>query len=401
MRRLVALVGAVILVDTMYYAAITPLLPELARELELGKHGAGVLTGAYAVGTLVGSLPAGWLIARAGVRPTMVVGLALMSVSGLAFAFGRDVAVLDGARFLQGVGGACCWATGMAWLAAVAPRERRGQVLGSAIGVAIFGVQLGPVLGAVATWVGREAAFSSAVLFGLALGCWALTTPGRPAATGAIASPLVALRDRGMLAGMWLTALPSAAFGVITVLAPLRLDALGASGLALGATFFAAAGFEALVSPLVGRFTDRRGLGGLVPAVLAASGAMLVVLQLPGSAPVLAVVLVGVMGVLGALWVPAMGVLAGRAEEIGLDHGFASAFFTFSWAAGFAVGSVAGGGLAEVSSDVVPYALVAGLYAVSAIWAVSRRGVRTGGVRRRAARAPVEADRAARYGSPP
>ncbi len=57
MRRLVLLVGAIVLVDTMFYAAITPLLPKLADELGLGKNGAGVLAGAYAAGTLVGSLP--------------------------------------------------------------------------------------------------------------------------------------------------------------------------------------------------------------------------------------------------------------------------------------------------------------------------------------------------------
>jgi hypothetical protein len=98
----------------------------------------------------------------------------------------------------------------------------------------------------------------------------------------------------------------------------------------------------------------------------------------------LAIVLVLVMGVLGALWVPAMGALASGAERIGLDHGFASAFFTFAWAGGFAAGSVAGGGLAEISSDTVPYALVAVLYVASALWAVTRgtgrrMGGRTGG----------------------
>ena len=385
MRRLMTLVGAVVLVDTMFYAAITPLLPHLARELSLGKNGAGVLTGAYAAGTLVGSLPAGWVIARAGVRPAMLLGLTLMSAAGLSFAFARDIVVLDAARFLQGVGGACCWAAGMAWLAAAAPRERRGQVLGSAIGVAVFGVQLGPVLGALATWIGREAAFSSAVVFGLVLGCWALATPGRAPALDAPASPAVAFRDRRMLAGMWLTALPASAFGVITVLAPLRLDALGAGGLALGATFFAAAGAEALVNPAVGRFTDRRGARRLIPAALVASGVAIVLLPLPGSAAVLAICLVVAIGVLGALWVPAMGVLTSGAERIGLDNGFATAFFTFAWAGGFAVGAVAGGALADATSDAVPYGLVALLYVASALWAVSSGTPASAGVRRVAA----------------
>ena len=67
-RRLALLVGAIVLVDTMFYAAITPLLPQLADDFELGKNGAGVLAGAYAAGTLIGALPGGWLAARVGVQ---------------------------------------------------------------------------------------------------------------------------------------------------------------------------------------------------------------------------------------------------------------------------------------------------------------------------------------------
>jgi MFS family permease len=376
-RRLVLLVGAIVLVDTMFYAAITPLLPKLADDLGLGKNGAGVLTGAYAAGTLVGSLPAGWLIARFGVKRTVVVGLTLMSVSCLAFAFGTTIGVLDAARFLQGVGGACSWAGGMAWIAAEAPRERRGALLGSAMGAAIFGVQLGPAVGAVARGVGQEVAFSSTVVFGLALGLWAWTMPVRAREGDALATPTEALRNRSMLAGMWLTALPAAAFGVLDVLAPLRLDALGASALALGATFFAAAGVEAIVTPAVGRYTDRAGVRRVVRGGLTATVAALVVVQLPETALGLAIVVVAVSGLLGVLWVPAMGLLAGGAERIGLDHGFAFAYFNLAWAAGFSLGSFAGGGLAEITADAFSYSGVALLYALSALYALS--GGRGGG----------------------
>src|SRR3954466_12889441 len=255
----------------MFYAAITPLPPKLAADLDLGKNGAGVLTGSYAAGTLLGSLPGGWLIARFGVKGTGLGGITLMSVACLAFAFADTIRVLDAARFLQGVGGACSWAGGMAGVAGEAPRERRGALLGSAMGFAIFGVQLGPVVGAVARGVGQPVAFSSTVLFGLALGVWAWSTPAPP--TGeTLATPGEALRSRTMLAGMWLTALPAAAFGVLDVLAPLRLDALGASALALGLTFFAAAGVEAIVTPAIGRYTDRAGARTVVRGGLAAAG---------------------------------------------------------------------------------------------------------------------------------
>jgi len=373
-RRLALLVGAIVLVDTMFYAAITPLLPRLADELHLGKNGAGVMAGAYAAGVLVGSLPGGWMAARVGVKATILVGIALMSASGLAFAFGNSIALLDGARFLQGIGAACSWAGGMAWLAGEAPRERRGEVIGGVLGAAIFGVQLGPVLGALATAIGREAAFSTAVLFGLALGAWAWVTPSRPVAE-VLTTPAAALRERSMVVGMWLTALPAAAFGVVDVLAPLRLDALGATSLALGVTFFAAAGTEAIVSPASGRAADRLGARPIVRGGLAIGLVAMAVVHLPQTAWLLAVVVVLVCGMLGVLWVPAGLLLTAGADRIGLDSAYAFAFFNLAWAGGFTVGAAGGGALAQATGDVVPYLLLAGAYAmtlVAAFWTPGR-----------------------------
>jgi predicted MFS family arabinose efflux permease len=374
MRRLVLLVGAVILVETMFYAAITPLLPELAERLDLGKNGAGVLTGAYAAGTLVGSLPAGWLTARIGVKPTLLAGLALLAAAGLAFAFAETIVVLDGARFVQGLAGACAWAAGMTWIATTARRERRGAALGSAMGAAVLGVQLGPVLGALATWIGQPAAFSSVVVFTLLLGVWACATPAGAVRDDTTAPPRAALRERRMLAGMWLTALPAAAFGVLGVLAPLRLDELGAGALAIGATFFVAAGVEAVISPVAGRISDRSGPGAVVRPALLAGAVALVVLQVPGAALPLAAAVVVTGGVLGLLWAPAGGILSRGAERVGLEQGYAFALFNLAWASGFTAGSAAGGGLAEVTGDALPYLAVAVLFALTAARALSTSG---------------------------
>jgi predicted MFS family arabinose efflux permease len=373
MHRLIALVGAVILVDTMFYAAITPLLPELSDRLDLGKDAAGLLAATYALGNLAGALPAGWLAARAGVRVAVLAGLGLMSVASVAFAFGDSIVVLDAARFLQGVGGACSWAGGMAWLATAAPPERRGEVIGTALGAAIFGVQLGPVLGALATWVGQEAAFSSIVVLGAGLAAWALATPGPAGAAQALTTPLAALRERRVRVGMWLTILPAMGFGVLDVLSPLRLDELGASGLAIGATFFVAAGCEAIISPLAGRIADRRGAAYLIrPSLVAAVGA-LVLLQLPGSTTTLAAAVVLTSAVLGLLWAPAGSVLSRGADRIGLEQGFAFALFNLAWALGFTIGSGAGGGTAEITGDAVPYLAVAALFGLTAAWTLRSR----------------------------
>jgi predicted MFS family arabinose efflux permease len=373
MRRLIALVGAVILVDTMFYAAITPLLPELSDRLSLGKDAAGLLAATYALGNLAGALPAGWFAARVGVRAAVLAGLGLMSVSSVAFAFGDSIVVLDAARFLQGVGGACSWAGGMAWLATAAPPERRGEVIGTALGAAIFGVQLGPVLGALATAVSQEAAFSSIALLGAGLAAWALATPPPAGAAQALTTPLAALRERRVRVGMWLTILPAMGFGVLDVLAPLRLDELGASGLAIGVTFFVAAGCEAVISPLAGRIADRRGAAYLVRPSLLAAVAALVLLQLPGSATSLAVAVVLAAGALGLLWAPAGSMLSRGADRIGLQQGFAFALFNLAWALGFTVGSGAGGGVAEITGDAVPYLAVAALFGLTAAWTLRAR----------------------------
>src|SRR3954469_2529180 len=82
LRRLVLLVGAIILVDTMFFAAIGPLLPDYADRLDLSKAAAGFLSASYAIGALVGSLPAGWLAARWGGPAAGVVRLAGVRGSG-------------------------------------------------------------------------------------------------------------------------------------------------------------------------------------------------------------------------------------------------------------------------------------------------------------------------------
>ena len=117
-----ALVAAVILVDTMFYAAIVPLLPEYADELGLSKTRRRgpqrLLRGRHPARGAALGVPRG---ADRGSRRRCSLGLALLGVSSLAFAFADDVVVLDLARFAQGVGGACAWTGGLAWLLAAAP----------------------------------------------------------------------------------------------------------------------------------------------------------------------------------------------------------------------------------------------------------------------------------------
>ncbi|MGH9018665.1 MAG: MFS transporter, partial [Acidimicrobiales bacterium] len=106
-RGLLPLISAAVLVDTVFFSALTPLLPHYVHGLGLSKAGAGILVAAYPVGTLIGALPGGMVATRLGVKPALLIGLSVMSVATVVFGFNSSHAVLDGARFVQGLAGAC------------------------------------------------------------------------------------------------------------------------------------------------------------------------------------------------------------------------------------------------------------------------------------------------------
>jgi MFS family permease len=361
-RRLLALVGAVVFFESAFYAVITPLLPELAAHYGLSKAQAGVLTASYGAGTLAGSLPFGWLVARWGVRRVLQVGLGLMVVSSVAFPLARSAAVLDIARFAQGVGAAGCWTAGLGWVVGSAGAARRGTAIGSVMAAATVGALCGPVLGGVASAVGTQVVFTVAAGFGVLCIAGAQRIPA-PARVGQASLALLAaaIRDRRVAFGLWLMLLPGLLFGTIYVLTPLRLDHLGAGAAAIAAAFLVAAGIETAISPLSGRLIDRRGT--LVPASagLAGGGVAMALLPWPGQAWLLVVTVMLTAPLIGFLWTPSIALVGEGAEALGVEPGFAFALTNMAWALGQAAGSAGSAGLAQVASDRLPYLLLAGL----------------------------------------
>jgi MFS family permease len=359
MRRLLALVCAIVGVDTVFFSALTPLLPHYAAAAGLSKAAAGLLIAAYPAGTLLGSLPSGALVARFGDRVVAVLGLALMGAATLAFGWSSAPAVLDAARLLQGIGGACTWTAGLSWLATAAPPARRGELLGTALGAAVVGALFGPVVGAVAGAVGTGPAFSAAAVADVFLIAVAFTVPSpRPQAPQPLRAALPALRDRQVVTGSWLMALAGLAFGTIDVLAPLRLSRLDVTGTVIAGTFLCAALVESALSPLAGRMSDRFGPGRPLTVALIAGACAAVTVPLLSSAPWLIAVLIVGTPFFGSLFAPASALVASGAQDLGLNQGIAFALSNLTWAAGQSVAAAASGALAQATSDLVPYALL-------------------------------------------
>jgi len=358
-RRLLVLVSVVVAVDTLFFTALTPLLPHFADKYGLSKAGAGVFISTYAAGTLLGAIPAGLATIKLGPKRTVLVGLALMTAASLGFALAGDVWTLSVSRLFQGIGSSFSWAGGLAWVIASTARERRGALLGTAMGAAVFGALLGPVLGALAGVVGTRAAFLGVTVAGAALVTWAATTPGVPPERQALRTGLLGVRERSLLAGLWLITLPALLFGVMIVLVPLELSRHSWGTIAIGALFLATTALETVLNPLLGRLTDRHGRMRPVRAALLGSIAVSVALAW-ATHPALIAPLVLASGVAyGAFYTPGLALISHGAELAGVSQGLAFGLMNACWGLGALVGPAAGGALASAAGDSIPYLLLA------------------------------------------
>jgi MFS family permease len=359
MRRLRLLVSIIVLVDTMLYAALTPLLPHFTDELGLSKTAAGVLVAAYAGGALIGGVPGGLAAVRFGPRRAVVAGLLLMSASSVVFAFADSFSALLVTRLIQGGGSALTWAGAFAWLVAATPRERRGEYLGAALGAAVFGALFGPVIGAAAAIIGRAPAFIAVAVLGALLIVWALEVDTVPGERATLRSLVRGFANSRLLAGMTLMSLPALLFGVLSVLGPLHLDAVGWGAAAIGAVWLVGAAFEAVQAPLVGRLSDRRGR--LLPTRVGFLGGTLFSLALAWAhRPLVYVPLIVVASLAyGMLFAPGLVLIADGADDAGMPQGLAFGVMNAAWAIGAVVGPAAGGALGEAAGDRLPFVLSA------------------------------------------
>ena len=372
MRRLLLLTSTIVLLDVALYAAITPLLPQYVDDLGLSKVQAGVLTASYAAGTLLASLPGGYAAARIGPRRTVIGGLALLTVASSVFGFGEHFALLAGARFAQGIASALTWAGAFTWLVAGSPPERRGAVIGTALGAAIGGALLGPPLGALASAAGTEPVFSALAALALVLAAVASRI------ADSTVREEVALREvaatftrRPVSDATVLVAIPSLLFGAVAVLVPLRIDELGGGAALIAAGFTLGAGLEAVLAPLIGRYTDTAGrLGPYVVGMVACAGAILL-LAAAGSQAVVFIAVLGTSLGAGLCFVPATALLSDAADSAGLHQAYAAALLNVAWAAGQVSGSVGAGGTAGAFGNAAPCLAIALLLVATAI--VARR----------------------------
>ena len=370
MRRLLFLASAMIFFDVAFFAAIAPLLPQYVDELGLTKAEAGVLSAAYAAGTLLGSLPAGFAASRVGPRKAVIHGLLLLGFSSLVFGFADQILLLDAARFIQGIAGALIWSGALTWLITTAPEEKRGSIIGTALGTAVAGALLGPALGAIAGSIGTEPVFSSVLVITVLLAIAASRLPEtRAPETQTLGEVLATLVSRPVLEAAAFVTVPSVMFGAIEVLVPLRIDSFGGSHGVIAAGFIAGAALEAVLAPMAGRISDRVGRRlPYVSGLAICAVAMVAIAAVTTLAGVLAGLIVTSLGA-GLCFAPALTLISDTAEDSSLHQGFAAGLSNMAWASGQVIGGIGGGVVASLTGNAAPSLAIALLLALTVVYA--------------------------------
>ena len=374
MRRLLILACAVVFLDVTFFAVLTPLLPDYKADFALSEGEVGILAGAFAAGTLVAALPAGWLAARVGPRQTLITGLVGIGIFSPIFGLAENIVLLDVSRFLHGSSGALMWAGAVSWVVSAAPKNRRGEMMGTVIAAAVVGELLGAPIGALAHEIGTEIVFGTvAVAAAILIAVAATIKDSAEVARQPLDQAIAAVRRSNVPRAALILAGPSLAFGFLVVVAPLRMDELGASPWLIAGSFAAGAVVEAIAGPWIGRLSDRIGRTGPYLIGISVMAVGITAVGVFNLLPLLvAAVLLCAFGA-GMAFTPASTLVTDAATGSGLNQGYASGASNVAWGGGQMLGAVGGGFLAGVAGFLLPALVTVGI--IGAVAMVARKTV--------------------------
>ncbi|MDX6533887.1 MAG: transporter, family, putative family transporter protein [Gaiellales bacterium] len=371
MRRLLVLLYVLIFVDEIALLAIIPLVPSYSEEFGLSSFEDGLILSSASFAIVFGSIPAGLLGDRFGLRRVTLAGVILLIVSCVGQAVAVDLWTLLGARLTFGVASSIIWSAGIAWLADSAGEGRPGA-LGLIVTVAGVAGTLGLVYaGGLADLAGRAAPFAlvAAAAFMVLVLLWRAgpgiertheRVPVRRLAGVPGLHPLIAGAVTIMMIGGF-------SDGVVNLLAPSQLDDAGQSATWIGLILSASMAVFFISSLL----TARRGASVVrfdIAAGLAFSLAVVMIpVLLPGTVALVATMLLlraAVLGVMYAIAFP-LGISGARRATIG--GGTVNGILGLAWGGSNFLGAFTAGAVVDVVGEQTVYAVLAALSAAAGI----------------------------------
>ena len=124
-----------------------PLLPLYLVSFGASSTVIGAVVAVFTIAATISRVPVGLFIDRVGRKPFLMYGIALFTASNFGYLWAPSILLMVPFRILHGIGWSGC-TTAIATLAAdIAPRKRRGELIGYAGMASSLAGALGPVAG--------------------------------------------------------------------------------------------------------------------------------------------------------------------------------------------------------------------------------------------------------------
>jgi MFS family permease len=357
-RRIFAAVGTTMLVDSLLYLAILPLLPYYSERFDLSTTETALLLSGYQIAFVATAVPSGWLAGRYGPRRVVIAGLICFTASSAVFAFAPTVAILLVARALQGIAGGIGWSAAMSWLTENSPPERRSRNVGLVSGILSAGAVAGPGVGALAGATSPELAFGLVAAAGaIALVLTLLAPAGRtpPRDPPMLETSAKLIRNRLVLTALCFAGVQASGIAALDLLAILELGRRGESTLTIGLALSIGAVLGIGAGGVAGRLGERFGSFRLCLG----AGAILSLLPLVAAFGLPTWALLGLLFLVGPLFPALMTgvfpITTAGADQLGLAHGTANGFVNVCWSGMFGVVPLVVGPLSQATGDAVAY----------------------------------------------
>ncbi len=270
------------------FAMLLPLLPVYAESLDFNELAIGMLVAAFFIGRVIFQFPLGAVSDRIGRKLVMSVALLIFTITTTAYALTTEPAMMILLRFLQGMASAGFVVGFQAYVNDRTPAQYRGVAHGINSSAINIGIIVGPLLGGT---LSEAYAITTPFWIAGALGglCFLLSLTIPPTAGQAAArtgAGLAHAREsfRKLLASV--LTLPAFSLSLVHFLQMMSLtifltaaplitaELLSWSSTEIALALGLSGGIAALISPFLGRLSDRRGARVFVLA--AGLGAMAV-----------------------------------------------------------------------------------------------------------------------------
>ena len=262
---------------------LLPVTPLFTTEILLGDTFAvGIVSGAFAVASLLMRPFSGRLADRRGRRIALLIGAAISVAAAAGHLFASSIEILIVMRVALGIGEALFFVAGLAAATDLAPDNRRGEAI-SLVSLSLYlGIAIGPLLGEAirgaasypAVWIATAALYLGSVGLSWLVPETLQRTPEPVGGVGAARTRHPLIHPRGIvpgllaLCGVW-------GMGPFFAFIPLMVGELGIGS---SAPYLGAFAMVVVVLRLVGaRLPDQLGATTLTSAALVATGVGLVI----------------------------------------------------------------------------------------------------------------------------